>query len=167
MKTNLFKNTVMMLVATFMLLNTAPANAQQKVADKELIGVWYMESCQFEGEKKMESKITGYTNMKVYRPNGEYACVQVIRQKDGKYQFIPHEYGTYTFKDGKYTEMGRDGIQILVDPTTFKGQWKNRHDVWKKVVNCPKKLENHIVNLCKTNLQPDDEIRQIMSQHVF
>ena len=56
-----------------------------KVDDKELIGVWLMESMQWEGEKKtMCGKATGYTQFKYYGADGEYACAELALSKDGK-----------------------------------------------------------------------------------
>ena len=88
--------------------------------------------------------------------------------KDGKVVIMPHEYGTYTFKNGVYTEMGRstkDGDMVLVDKTTFKGRWKNRHDVWKKTA-LPDKVVKHIVNCCKSKETPAD-IQQLIKKNMF
>lgn len=155
------------LVATLVLAFFTFANAYaQKVADKELIGVWLMESMQWEGEKKMECGID-YTQVKVYRANGEYACAEVVKQKNGTYVILPHEYGTYTMKNGVYTEMGRPGKVELVNATTFKGQWKTRHDVWKKSPDMPEKLVNCVVEKCKANQAPSSDIQQLIGKHMF
>ena len=127
MKTTDFKRLVGIL--TLLVLTIASAQAQQKakIADKELVGVWLMESMQYEGEKKIECG-TNYTQCKVFGANGEYACAEVVKQKDGTYVILPHEYGTYTLKDGVYTEMGRapyKGNFEWVDKTHFKGPWKS------------------------------------------
>ena len=56
---------VMMLIAAA-LMSVMQVNAQTtKVDDKELIGVWLMESMQWEGEKKVVcGKAIGYTQFK-------------------------------------------------------------------------------------------------------
>ena len=56
MKTTDFKRLVGIL--TLLVLTIASAQAQQKakIADKELVGVWLMESMQYEGEKKIECR---------------------------------------------------------------------------------------------------------------
>lgn len=127
---------------------------KQKTTDKELIGVWVMESMQFEGQKVMECG-GDYNQIKVYRANGEYACAEVAI--DGKEVVIlPHEYGTYTFKDGKYTECGRSASQVLIDKNHFEGQWKNRHDKWRKVTDMPAKLTDYVVDKCKRKNDPQD-----------
>ena len=131
MKTNLLKKAGTWLLTAMLTLWNGTLMAQQKVNDEDLHGVWLMESFYYEGEDKVKCGVD-YTQIKVYRPNGEYACAEVVKLKNGQFQILPHEYGTYTFKNGKYTEMGRDGILNLVDKNTFTGQWMNRHDVWKK-----------------------------------
>lgn len=169
MKTTDFKRLVG--IFTLLVLTIASAQAQQKakIADKELVGVWLMESMQYEGEKKIECG-TNYTQCKVFGANGEYACAEVVKQKDGTYVILPHEYGTYTLKDGVYTEMGRapyKGNFEWVDKTHFKGQWKNRHDVWKKSLNIPEKLTNFIVDKCKANQAPGAEMQKLIGQYMF
>ena len=159
-----------MFVMAVVLMSALHVNAQTaKVADKELIGAWVMESMQFEGEKKiMCGKESGYSQFKYYGPDGEYACAEIVLNKDGKVVVLPHEYGTYTFKNGVYTEMGRstkDGDMVLVDKTTFKGRWKNRHDVWKKTA-LPEKVVKHIVNCCKSKETPAD-IQQLIKKNMF
>ncbi|MBQ5510009.1 MAG: hypothetical protein IIT94_02530, partial [Prevotella sp.] len=69
----------MMLMMTAMLMCAIGMNAQTtKIADKELVGAWVMESMQYEGEKKiMCGKETGYTQFKYYGADGEYACAQI------------------------------------------------------------------------------------------
>lgn len=160
----------MMLMMTAMLMCAIGMNAQTaKVADKELVGAWVMESMQYEGEKKMMcGKETGYTQFKYYGADGEYACAQIALTKEGKCVLMPHEYGTYTFKDGWYSEMGREKIKDgmkLTDKNTAIGTWMNRHDVWKKKA-LPDKVVKYIVNCCKFREAPAD-IQQLIKQNMF
>lgn len=160
----------MMLMMTAMLMCAIGMNAQTaKIADKELVGAWIMESMQYEGEKKiMCGKETGYTQFKYYGADGEYACAQIALTKEGKCVLMPHEYGTYTFKDGWYSEMGREKIKDgmkLTDKNTAIGTWMNRHDVWKKKV-LPDKVVKYIVNCCKFREAPAD-IQQLIKQNMF
>lgn len=160
----------MMLMMTAMLMCAIGMNAQTaKIADKELVGAWVMESMQYEGEKKiMCGKETGYTQFKYYGADGEYACAQIALTKEGKCVLMPHEYGTYTFKDGWYSEMGREKIKEgmkLTDKNTAIGTWMNRHDVWKKKV-LPDKVVKYIVNCCKFREAPAD-IQQLIKQNMF
>lgn len=160
----------MMLMMTAMLMCAIGMNAQTaKIADKELVGAWIMESMQYEGEKKMMcGKETGYTQFKYYGADGEYACAQIALTKEGKCVLMPHEYGTYTFKDGWYSEMGREKIKDgmkLTDKNTAIGTWMNRHDVWKKKA-LPDKVVKYIVNCCKFREAPAD-IQQLIKQNMF
>ena len=159
-----------MLVMAMALVGAMQVSAQDvKVGDKEIVGTWIMESMQWEGEKKTVcSKETGYSQFKYYGADGEYACAELALTKEGKVVVMPHEYGTYTFKGGWYSEMGREAIKdavILTDKNTYKGTWMNRHDIWKKV-SLPDKVVKYIVDCCKTKTTPDD-IQRLIIQNIF
>ena len=161
----------MMLIAAALMCATQMNAQNTRVDDKELIGAWIMESMQFEGEKKtLCGKESGYSQFKYYGADGEYACAELALSSDGKCVVIPHEYGTYTFKNGVYSEMGRPAVKAdemyLVDKNTFKGRWMNRHDVWKKQTNMPEKLVRYIVDCCKVKITPAD-IQQQLIQFFF
>ena len=164
MKTSDIRNLTAMFVVAVMAMLPATAMAQQKVADKELTGTWVMESMQWDGEDKI---ICGedYAQFKYYGANGEYACAEIV-QSNGSVQVLPHEYGTYTFKNGKYTEMGRDGIVVLKDKTTFVGRWQTRNDVWKKKA-LPKEVVDYIVSVCKATQPAPKSVQSAMLQHLF
>ena len=148
------------------LLHATGLYAQAKVADKEIIGTWIMTSMKYEGENK-EYIGPDYNQVKVYRANGEYACAEVAKMKDGSYIVLPHEYGTYSLKNGMYTEMGRKPIKFtFIDKTHFGGRWKNRIDRWKKV-SMPETLTQYIVDKCKATRQEPKEIQQLMKKHIF
>ena len=91
-----------MLMMAVALVGALQVSAQNvKIDDKELVGSWIMESMQWEGDKKtLCGKETGYSQFKYYGADGEYACAQIAMTKDGGCVVMPHEYGTYTFKDG-------------------------------------------------------------------
>lgn len=165
---NSFKQTAAFLaVMFFSMLNATSAMAQAKVDDKEVVGVWIMTSMKWEGENK-ELISESYNQVKVYRANGEYACAEIIKQKDGKYRILPHEYGTYYLKNGKYSEMGRKEIDWnWVDKETTKGRWHNRIDAWQKVKDFPKSLEQHIVDKCKATAESPKEMQDMMSKFIF
>ena len=62
-----------MLVMAMALMSALQVSAQVKVADKELVGTWIMESMQWEGEKKtLCGKESGYTQFKFYGADGEH-----------------------------------------------------------------------------------------------
>ena len=160
----------MFFTMTMALMCATQLTAQSpKIADSELVGVWLMESMQWEGEKKVLcGKETGYTQFKYYGPKGEYACAGIALTKDDKCVVMPQEYGTYTFKDGWYSEMGRPAIKdaiVWVDKTTTKGTWQKRHDIWKKRA-LPDRLVNYIVDCCKTKETPAD-IQQMIRKEMF
>ena len=160
----------MLLIIVMALMSAVQVSAQTKVADKELIGVWMLEWMQYDGEKKIVcGKESSYSSFKYYGADGEYACSEIVLTKDGKVVLMPHEYGTYTFKNGVYSEMGRPAVKptdmMLIDKTHFKGRWKNRTEAWKKV-DLPDKAVRHIVNACKTNETPAD-VQQAIKQSMF
>lgn len=171
-----------MLVMAVALMSALQVSAQTtKVADrsaqrdarpseKELIGAWMMESMQFEGESKtICGKASGYTQFKYYGADGEYACAELALSKNGKVVIMPHEYGTYTFKNGVYSEMGRPAVKPdemqLIDKNTFKGRWMNRHDVWKKVA-LSDNVVRYLVDCCKSKNVPAD-VEQSIKQTMF
>ena len=160
--------TLIMIVALMSVLSVSAQKA--KIADKELVGSWIMESMQWEGEKKiMCGKNSGYVQFKYYGPNGEYACAEIALTKEGKCVVMPHEYGTYTFKDGWYSEMGREKIKdamVWINKTTIRGTWQKRHDIWKKQVNMPEKLRKYIVDCCRMKDTPSD-IQQMIKTTMF
>ena len=154
------------LVMVAMLCSTN-VKAQVKVDDKEIVGVWIMSSMKFEGENK-ELINDDYNQVKVYRADGEYACAQIARQNGGSYVILPHEYGTYSLKNGQYSEMGRQPIKYeWVDKTTSRGRWMKRIDVWKKVVDFPEDLAQHIVDKCKAAQPSSDDMQKKMKQYIF
>lgn len=168
MKKNNAKRIVALVVVmlTCALWSTS-IHAQTKVADKEIVGVWIMSSMKYEGESK-EHINDSYNQVKVYRANGEYACAEILKQKDGTYYVLPHEYGTYYLKDGMYSEMGRKPIKYQwVDKTTSKGRWMNRIDEWKKVTDMPEALTQHIVDKCKASQSSPKEMQELMKKHIF
>lgn len=62
----------LMLVMVVTLMSALQVCAQKaKIADKEIVGSWIMESMQWEGEKKiMCGKNTGYVQFKYYGYKG-------------------------------------------------------------------------------------------------
>lgn len=148
-----------------LLLNLNAALAQTRPSDRDLVGFWVMESMQYEGENKVVCG-NDFTQIKYYGPSGEYACAEVLKGKDGAITVRPHQYGTYTYKSGKYTECGHSAILVMVDKTTFKGRWNNRHDVWRKRTGVPAQLVNYIVKRCREKNDPVD-IQRMARQHLF
>lgn len=151
------------------LMSTLQANAQKpKIADKELLGTWTLEWMQYDGEKRITcGKGTSYTSFKYYGANGEYACAEIALSKDGKVKVLPHEYGTYSYKDGWYIEMGRkparNDILVMKDNTHFHGRWMNRTEAWKKTP-LSQKVVKYILDCCKSLNTPADVQQEIKKQ---
>ena len=160
-----------MLLFAVCLVCAAGLKAQKSaVAEKEIVGVWLMESMQWDGEqKKVCGKEMGYTQFKFYGPDGEYACAGIAMGKDGECMVMPQEYGTYSLRDGWYMEMGRKPLKdavVLTDKNTYVGHWYNRRDVWKKQRGMSDKLVQYIVTCCKMKDTPSD-IQQLMRREIF
>lgn len=159
----------MMMTLAALLLCATQVNAQTaRVADRELIGAWTMEWMQYDGEKKIVcGKTSGYTQFKYYGPDGEYANAEIVLTRDGVVVVMPHEYGTYTFKNGVYSEMGRPASeQVMIDKTHFRGRWKTRTDMWVKHPSMPDKVVRYIVDCCKMKQTPSD-VQQLIKQSMF
>ena len=160
----------MLPIVAMALLCALHVNAQTaQVADEDLVGAWVMESMQWDGEKKVVcGKETGYSSFKYYGADGEYACCEIVLDKEGNVVPLPHEYGTYTFKNGVYSEMGRpstpDGL-VMTSKTSFKGRWKKRTEIWKKA-DLPDKVVRYIVDCCKAKETPAD-IQQLIKAAIF
>ena len=158
-----------MMTLAALLLCATQVNAQTaRVADRELIGAWTMEWMQWDGEKKIVcGKTSGYTQFKYYGPDGEYANAEIVLTRDGVVVVMPHEYGTYTFKNGIYSEMGRPASeQVMIDKTHFRGRWKTRTDMYVKHPSMPDKVIRYIVERCKTKQTPSD-VQQLIKQSMF
>lgn len=158
------------LTAVAMLFSAGNLNAQNKVENKYLVGVWLMESMQWNGEETKECG-TDYTQIKVFGADGEYACAQVVKLKDGSIQILPHEYGTYTYsKDGVYTEMGRKTdctAVIVVDKNHFHGWWFKRHDKWRRATDMPKDLVQEVVGRCKAQAALSADMQEKVKRYMF
>ena len=160
-----------MMMTVVALMSAVLLNAQNvRVDDREIVGVWLMESMQWEDENKIVcGKEMGYTQFKYYGPDGEYASAGIAMNKEGQCVIIPQEYGTYWLRNGWYMEMGREPLKdavILTDKNTYKGTWKNRHDIWKKQTDMPERLVRYIVDCCKMKNTPDD-IQRLIKQKIF
>lgn len=156
---------LVMLVLTF---STTLMAQNRKVTDKDLQGVWFMEWMQWEGEKKIVcGKTSGYGSFKYYGPTGEYACAELALSKNGEVTVLPHEYGTYSFKNGAYIEMGRKQDLTLLDKTHFKCIWTRRHEQWRKCTTLPEKTVRYIIESCKIHQGPSADIQKTIIQNVF
>ena len=145
-------------------------NITAQTTNKNLLGAWFMESMQYEGEEEIIGKAQGYTQFKYYGADGEYACAAIVLQTDGEVAILPHEYGTYTYNDGVYSEMGRKAIKdaiVFIDKETLKGYYFNRIDIWKKS-KMPKEVVDEILNYCKiVKLGLSAKSQKLINEHMF
>ena len=157
----------LLTLVLLLLLMSQPAWAQTTttVKDADLVGFWVLETMQTAGQKKTICRLN-YTQVKVYRANGEYACAELFMLKDGGVSILPHEYGTYTYHDGTYTEMGRNGLLWLLDSLHFKGQWRDITSHWVRVPDVPELLVDYIVQKCRMKNDPD-AIQAQARQYIF
>lgn len=165
MRKNIMKKVALLLLIASMALPTAA----KTVSDDYLVGVWVMESMQFPGESKVICGKT-YSQVKIYGVDGEYACAEIVKDKKGIVKVLPHEYGKYSYKSGKYVEMGRTTDAKALVPmsdTKFSGHWFKRQDIWVKVTNMPKELKDYIVNVCKANSTPSQSIQDMMNKYIM
>ena len=162
----------MFLAMIVVLMSTNWMSAQTKtVADKELVGAWTLEWMQYDGEKKIDcGAANSYSSFKYYGADGEYACAEIGLTKGGQVVIMPHEYGTYSFKNGVYSEMGRPAVapsdMKLIDKTHFQGRWMNRTEAWVKQTEMPEEVIRYIVERCKQQNTPED-VQQFLKQKVF
>ncbi len=160
------KNFLMTLLALFFCLS--PAIAQKKkeqLPDKSIVGVWILQEMQYKGEEKIVCGKT-YSSVKYYGPTGEYACAEITSDGKGNYLILPHEYGTYTYNNGEYTEMGRKSNLGHMGKGVMDGWWFNRHDFWKKTT-IPESLLKEIILRCKANQTPSKEIQDQIHKYIL
>lgn len=154
------KNLILALVAAIMTLSPT-IRAAEPSDNPNIYGTWVLESMQYEGEKLIECRKNGYTQIKYYGKDGEYACLEfnTVNTQNSIARIVvrPHEYGKpgegYWYRDGQYCEMGREPVpanpaHVIVDKNTVHGQWMNRHDVWKRI-ELPKKLLDDLLTFAK------------------
>lgn len=177
MKKSKFVSAIFALVATLVFAGYVPCRAEEFSDNPDLYGTWVLESMQYEGEKLVQCRSNGYTQIKYYGKDGEYACVEIrsVRMGSGKKLLIhssPHESGekAFSLKGNMYSEMGRAPLKdaiVFVDKNTIKGKWKNRHDVWKRI-ELPKVLLDHILATCRiTRDSHSKEIQDLMQKYLM
>ncbi len=160
---------VMMAMVVAVLLNATPVMAQKKVADKELVGVWLMQSMQYDGEDVIRCG-KDFRQVKIFGPKGEYSAISIALSSRGDIRIFAGEHGTYTFKNGVYSEMGReattDGV-VLKDKTTFQGRFHNRTDIWKKATKFPEELETFLIEKSKSFQGPSAKMQRLIKDNCF
>ncbi len=156
---------VAVALLSFLYVLPAPAQGKSKVSDKDIIGFWVCQSFTYDGEDKTPLG-KEYTCVKYYGPKGEYACAEVMKSGKNQYTILPHEYGTYTFHNGTYTEMGRKGVFVITGSATAYGHWSNRREDWKKV-NVPAALQKEVVSRCKAMRKLSAEMQDLVHRYIL
>lgn len=159
---------VSVLVAVLMIGVSNLLAQSTKYSDKDIYGTWMCIGKQYDGENRKDwGKANGFTSFKYYGADGEYCCALISRQENGKIFVSPHEYGTYTYKDGWYSEMGRSKTKtgiIFTDKDHFHGRWLNSTDYWKRI-KISKSTLKYILELSKLRDVPEEvqmDIDEIM-----
>ncbi len=155
-----------LITALILTVSATCAYGQSKatVKDKDIVGTWILRFIVIDNEGKAAPG-PSFVRIKIYRSNGEYACAEVIKSTNGAMQVAPHEFGTYSYKAGVYTEMGRKGSLKITDHNTFVNRWKTSVETWKRI-QLPTKLTNYIVDKCRMKEIPSDIINMI-NKHLF
>lgn len=176
MKKFTFKSVLTALIAALSFIGSAPCSAEEFSDNPDLYGTWVLESKQYQGEKAVQCRSNGYTQVKYYGRDGEYACVEIcsvrIGNNESSIQIFPHEYGekAFSLKGNMYSEMGRAPIKdaiVFSDKNTIKGVWMTRHDVWKRI-ELPKPLLDHILATCRiTRDSHSKEIQGLMKKYLM
>lgn len=123
-----------------------------KINEKDIVGIWKLSSVTFKGESR--SITPSVYRIKFYCANGEYACCEIL-SGDNDYQVLVHEYGTYSYKGGKYIEMGRNTSKITqLNKTDMHVIWETSNEHWKRIPNMSNLLKNYILNKCRANKMP-------------
>lgn len=156
---------VALLLATALFMAALPAQAGRPVPDRKIVGVWMMQSMQYDGEKKVMLP-KNYTRVKCFGRTGEYACAEVTRNDKGQYVIVPHEYGKYSYTRDQYTEMGRKTVWVMKNATTAECLWSNCHETWQKVT-IPDKLRQEIVLRCKAIQTPSAKTQAMIRKYLL
>lgn len=158
-----------LLPLTLIILSLATSHAQRtKINEKNIIGCWTLSSVSFVGENKVVKP--NVARFKIYEPNGEYACVEILQDLTAnKFQIIVHEYGTYSYRNGTYIEMGRKDSKITsLTPTDMHSLWRISNEHWKKVNNISSRLKKYILQKCRMSTMPpeiNNELSRIFKTH--
>lgn len=151
---------MMMLAVT-----TVSGQTNYRPADKDIVGAWILKLVAFDNEGRVAPG-PEIVRIKIYRSNGEYACAEIVKNKNGETRIAPHEYGTYSYKNREYYEMGRKGSLTFINHDTFNNRWKTSSETWTRLKNPPAKLINFLVEKCRTYKIPAG-INQMIIKNLF
>lgn len=109
--------------------------ADTAFTDKDIVGLWLLVATQ-QKDIVVEPLQKGYYRVKYYGADGEYGCAAITSVTIDEYSIRVHEYGTYTYSGGIYSEMGRAPVKggfHLTSAVTANGVWEVNHEYWRKI----------------------------------
>ena len=137
----------------------------QSEQEKMMAGVWKFNGyTNAEGEKFDGGK--NFSAVKIYNPDGEYCFAQFYIYSDGTVDVKPHDYGTWSYKNGQYMECGRKGEIISLTRKEFRGKWNGLEDSWLRVERLPEKFTTYIMSMCRI-LDTRSDIKEIILRDIF
>lgn len=155
---------VMCLTMLMALAGVANISAQTE-QEKMMSGVWKFNGyTNSKGEKVDWGK--NFSAVKIYNPDGEYCFAQFFIYADGTVDVKPHDYGTWSYRDGQYMECGRKGEIIMLAKEEFRGKWNGLEDSWLKVEGLPEKFTTYIMSVCRV-LDTRSDMKEIILRKIF
>ena len=152
---------MMMLMASVCATNVSAQSEQEKM----MVGVWKFNGYTDAKGKKFDGG-KNFSAVKIYNPDGEYCFAQFFINSDGSVDIKPHDYGTWSYKNGQYMECGRKGEIISLTKKEFRGKWNGLEDSWLRVEKLPEKFTTYIMSMCRT-LDTRSDIKEIVLRDIF
>ena len=157
-----FKAICLMILMAFAGATSTSAQSEQ---EKMMVGVWKFNGyTNVKGEKFDMGK--NFSAVKIYNPDGEYCFAQFYIYSDGSLDVKPHDYGTWSYKNGQYMECGRKGEIISLTRKEFRGKWNGREDSVLRVDKLPEKFTTYIMSICRV-LDTRSDIKEIVLRDIF
>lgn len=157
-----FKAICLMILMAFAGATSTSAQSEQ---EKMMVGVWKFNGyTNVKGEKFDMGK--NFSAVKIYNPGGEYCFAQFYIYSDGSLDVKPHDYGTWSYKNGQYMECGRKGEIISLTRKEFRGKWNGLEDSWLRVDKLPEKFTTYIMSICRV-LDTRSDIKEIVLRDIF
>ena len=157
-----FKAICLMILMAFVGVTNISAQTEQ---EKMMAGVWKFNGyTNGKGEKLDMGR--NFSAVKIYNPDGEYCFAQFFIYPDGTVDVKPHDYGTWSYKNGQYMECGRKGEILSLTKKEFRGKWNGMEDSWLRVENLPEKFTSYIISICRV-LDTRSDMKEIILRDIF
>lgn len=162
MKRMYLKTICLMMLLAFIGVTSIFAQTEQ---EKMMTGVWKFNGyTNSKGEKFDMGK--NFSAVKIYASDGEYCFAQFFIHPDGTVDVKPHDYGTWSYKNGQYMECGRKGEILSLTKKEFRGKWNGLEDSWLRVEKLPEKFTTYIMSICR-GLDTRSDIKEIILRDIF